>query len=361
MAVGKEEGWRQVSVGEALGKKVFSEDYGFGIPEVQQVVFRRGGAGGMQVQASRVLVTKTDGTQQNLMQSELVLRLNSGKITPVELYGSAVLAGVAPQPDTISVTVAFREVSQPGFPPGMGPYGPPPVRGTFTLNSAEEFEDMRLWTGGDSLPSPRIGDIRVGNTYYLEPPPPPPGNGRPPQRRPMGAQPPEKPPAGKATVTRVYDFPNTAEICDVTLPGGKTATLREQDVQRLRVLPSSLAGGKGLLASARRLVSGGKESAADSLERGTRELELQPYAERDGHSAVICWLALDGAASYQVTLYRRVAKAGYAPLYHLEDYELDRGTHFLSLSGLVGTGYLFRVTALDRAGRELARTRGINL
>lgn len=178
----------------------------------------------------------------------------------------------------------------------------------------------------------------------------------------MGAPPQEKPPAGKATVTRLYDFPNTAEICDVMLSGGRTVTLREKEVQRLRVLPSDLSGGKGLLASALRLVSGAaKESVADSLEKGTRELELQPYAERDGHSAVICWLALQGAASYQVTLFRRVEKPGYAPLYHLADYELDRGTHFLSLSGLVGTGYLFRLTALDRAGKELARTRGINL
>ena len=74
----------------------------------------------------------------------------------------------------------------------------------------------------------------------------------------------------------------------------------------------------------------------------------------------ICWLEVKGAASYRVTLFRRVTEPSPV-LYRLASYDTDRDTCYLSLSGLIGSGLLYRVSALDRAGEEIARTRGISL
>lgn len=135
------------------------------------------------------------------------------------------------------------------------------------------------------------------------------------------------------------------------------------------------------------LPAGHVSDALSFLNESLEEGRLEPTLVWQGNLFNLYWKEVPQAASYRVTLYRAIYAASveeilggksYSPmyaaqaaklsaltrgervlLYRLADYETDRGTHFLSVGGLVGENFIFRVTALDREGRAVAYSRGI--
>ena len=138
------------------------------------------------------------------------------------------------------------------------------------------------------------------------------------------------------------------------------------------------------------LPAGHVSDALNALGEQWSEGLLEPTLIRQGNLFNLYWKEVPQAASYSVTLYRAIFAANAEEiramnrsnqalpqwaaqaaklsaltrgervlLYRLADYEMDRGTHFLSVGGLVGENFIFRVTALDRAGNAVAFSRDI--
>ena len=81
---------------------------------------------------------------------------------------------------------------------------------------------------------------------------------------------------------------------------------------------------------------------------------LKVVACREGQTFNVYWLEIEHAARYTVAVYKCVEGRWYT----LTTVEIERDTHYLSLGGLVGEGYVFRVTAEDRSGAVLASADG---
>ena len=208
----------------------------------------------------------------------------------------------------------------------------------FAVRTEEECQSLRFRLVGKPLPNPRVQDIRVGGRYYYL------------DKRANGDV------WLDVRVMTILDSQLTGRIfSEMLAQDGETIPITKMNFSRLTVTLS------GLEAQPEETWREETDREEELLEKSVREEELLPYAEREGQTVNICWLEVKGAASYRVTLYRRVERRGYAPLYHLAEYETDRGTHFLSVTGLIGSGLLFRVSALDRAGKEIAHSRGISL
>lgn len=79
--------------------------------------------------------------------------------------------------------------------------------------------------------------------------------------------------------------------------------------------------------------------------------KLDAFCQRDESIFNVYWNGVDEAALYTVEVYKWHGDK----IYHLKDYNAGRNEGFVSISGLVGHGYLFRVIAESRDGKILAR------
>lgn len=91
------------------------------------------------------------------------------------------------------------------------------------------------------------------------------------------------------------------------------------------------------------------------------ELFLQPLVQRniDGNLINVIWQPIKDAARYIVKLYRYVCADNRRKVYFLKDYEVDRNEHLLIIENLIIDGHIVVVTAENRAGEVVAKSRGI--
>jgi hypothetical protein len=107
-----------------------------------------------------------------------------------------------------------------------------------------------------------------------------------------------------------------------------------------------------------------------------RERELNPlwgfgsYSIPNGHgssnytmsSGNLYWQKMEEAASYTVSLYKYYPnKDVEKKLYLLEEFEVDRNKHWLTINNLFGNNYIIRIKAENRSGGILAVSRGIKI
>ena len=72
------------------------------------------------------------------------------------------------------------------------------------------------------------------------------------------------------------------------------------------------------------------------------------------------WQPIEEAASYKVSLYKhRFEEFVEKKLYLLEEFEIDRNKHWLTIDNLYGENYIIRLTAENRNGMPIAISRGI--
>lgn len=78
---------------------------------------------------------------------------------------------------------------------------------------------------------------------------------------------------------------------------------------------------------------------------------LEAFCQRDESIFNVYWKCIDEASLYTVEAYKSYG----GKIYHLKDYTAERNEGFVSIGGLVGHGYIFRIIAESRDGKILAR------
>ena len=93
------------------------------------------------------------------------------------------------------------------------------------------------------------------------------------------------------------------------------------------------------------------------------ELRLNPFwvqCQAGNHKGNLYWQPIEEAASYKVSLYKyRFDEFVEKKLYLLEEFEVDRNKHWLTIDNLYGENYIIRLTAENRNGMPIAISRGI--
>lgn len=147
---------------------------------------------------------------------------------------------------------------------------------------------------------------------------------------------------GKASVSKVFSYPNKKNcVCEVTDSEGKyNIGFGSQDLYYLPYV--------------------NRKTILDEIDDAFNELLLSPYvmASKECPGVYnIYWKPVKEASRYIVTLYKAV-KNDKRNVYHLADYDVDRNTFYLSLDKLIGNGFIFKVSAEDRNGKIIAKSRG---
>lgn len=92
---------------------------------------------------------------------------------------------------------------------------------------------------------------------------------------------------------------------------------------------------------------------------------LQPYVESGVKTPSniitlsVYWRLIDEAASYTVSIYKKISRAHKAEVMKMRDFIVERNTGYLVVDNLVGTNFIIKVTAEDRNGNIIAMSRGI--
>lgn len=183
---------------------------------------------------------------------------------------------------------------------------------SYMVLAFESFDSSRL-------KHPMVEDIKEGEKYYL-----------------IGA--------GTVTVTKVFDYPSRKQtICKVIRADGlDTEKEIAYHCNNLFFLPTLKW-----------------ENPLKVLDENKNELALFPYVIREGKTFNVYWKPVAEAAEYIVSLYRIIEFDKRTALYHLKDYVVDRNETFLTVDGLIGNTFVFKVTAENRNGEVLAMSRGM--
>ena len=147
---------------------------------------------------------------------------------------------------------------------------------------------------------------------------------------------------GKASVSKVFSYPNKKNyVCEVTDSEGKyNIGFGSQDLYYLPYV--------------------NHKTILDEIDDAFNELLLSPYvmASKECPGVYnIYWKPVKEASRYIVTLYKAI-KNDKRNVYHLADYDVERNTFYLSFDKLIGSGFIFKVSAEDRNGKIIAKSRG---
>ena len=189
---------------------------------------------------------------------------------------------------------------------------------SFVVSGKKELEKMVFWATENSVKyeRPALVDVSVGKKYFFRG-------------------------AGECKVVALYDQP-CKMLCSAKMIDGKIQEIKTEDDRFVCIpmedSPSELA------------------QFGDSL----HELALQPMALVNENLINVMWQPIEEAVEYEIKLYRYVNEPQMRKLYHLKDYSVARGDHFLSIPGVITKGELIVVvTAQNRVGELVARSRGI--
>jgi hypothetical protein len=97
------------------------------------------------------------------------------------------------------------------------------------------------------------------------------------------------------------------------------------------------------------------DSFVATFGQAVKSERLDAFVCREGQTFNVYWLGVGEAVRYSVEVFKCI----YDKWYPLTIVQTERHTHYVSLSGLVGEGFVFRVSAEDRNGEMLSRTDGI--
>ena len=151
---------------------------------------------------------------------------------------------------------------------------------------------------------------------------------------------------GKCVITKIYTQPDSKNrIVDLQTLKGETITAefsnREED--SVYLLPYQTL----------------PVSEFEQFNICKAEMMLSPYITAQQTILNVHWLQVNEAALYIVSLYQRNDRPYLQQVYHLKDYIVDRENGFLSITDLLGSGFIVVVKAEDRSGEIIAQSRGI--
>ena len=101
----------------------------------------------------------------------------------------------------------------------------------------------------------------------------------------------------------------------------------------------------------------------DGFDSELCEVKLNHFWEQSSAGSSkgnLYWQPIEEAASYKVSLYKyRFEEFVEKKLYLLEEFEVDRNKHWITIDNLYGENYIIRLTAENRNGMPIAISRGI--
>ena len=152
----------------------------------------------------------------------------------------------------------------------------------------------------------------------------------------------------KYVIKKIFEQPNTADFMMTASPayeGAADAIVYIKLNDDIYVLPYN------------------EQPASEFKQFNTcnNEFALSPYAFKSGACLNVYWNKIDDTSEYTVSLYKKYARIYMQKVYHLKDYIVDRNDGFISIDGLVDDGYIVTVKAENRAGEEIAVSRGISI
>lgn len=167
---------------------------------------------------------------------------------------------------------------------------------------------------------------------------------------------------GSYKIDKVYPQPNKAyKLCTITsVYGDKTEVIYCRNMQQeiRKMLGSSPLSFN--LYKVPYEVYPKRINELDIFDGELFEIKLSPFCENEGISGNLYWQPIEDAARYKVSLYKyREEEKIEKKLYLLEEFNVDRNKHWLTIDNLYGTNYIARITAEDRSGMPIAFSRGI--
>lgn len=190
-----------------------------------------------------------------------------------------------------------------------------------SVSTKKELSDLKVWCfesfRSEDLKRPLIGDIKERSVFYL-----------------LGK--------GTVMVKKKYDYPSRDKlICTVSDVSGEDYDIK-YPCENLFYVPH----GKWI-------------DPFKVLDETFKEIALSPYVIREGKTFNVYWKPIEDAAGYIVSLYKIIVFDGRKDLYHLKDYAVDRNDKYLVVDGLIGETFIFKVSAENRTGEIIAKSRGI--
>ena len=201
----------------------------------------------------------------------------------------------------------------------MVQYGSDAHREELKFKSKKEMDKYFVLVSetGFQKKHPLLGEIKVGEKYYYEG-------------------------MGTVMVDEIYPYPQrNNHFCKVSNSSGVTRDIGI-DCTNFYFLPTE-----------------SRKSVLSVLDESVNELALFPYVVKEDKNLNVYWKPIEEAAEYIVSLYRVITFNGEKDLYHLSDYVVDRNECFFSIDGLIGATFIVRVTAENRNGEVIAKSRGM--
>lgn len=148
---------------------------------------------------------------------------------------------------------------------------------------------------------------------------------------------------GVCKVTKLYDYPNTESFCEVETKDNKKINIQWYD-EKFYNLPYK-----------------DNFNERDELMAKKYDYAFEPAICKESDILNVMWQPINDAAGYIVKLYKYLDRDAYKKIYHLQDYNVNRNTCFLSVSGLVGKGYYVVIIAENRNGEQIASSQVLSV
>ena len=193
------------------------------------------------------------------------------------------------------------------------------------IKDKSELDDLKIWATTDEVVNyklPATIDLKIGQEYLY-----------------VGK--------GLCKVLKVYDYPKRGShtICKIRLLSGETQDVALNDTNFVL----------NPMAEFR--------SEFEQFNESLNELQLQPLVSKrvDNNLINVIWQPIADAARYVVKLYRYIDSPDKRKVYFLKDFDLDRNEYLLRIDNLIVNKLIVVVTAENRSGEIIAKSRGIDV
>lgn len=325
--------WEKVSIVDAIGKNVFLDNYGVARIYIKEVTVNTNygiiGVGALYEEGNdKSYYNKIKNCESvNFIKKEqwdsktYFLRDPSSRVNYYynNYNGNDLNKNCAKEVKIKSLNIKFSINYKNVFSSNLSEIGKEII---LEFNNKKEMEDYTVWMSENfsstSLRRPIFTEIKVDDLYYYVS-------------------------SGLVKVVKVYEYPNKRDfICDIETKSGGILTISTSSFENFCYLPYENIQSKFII-----------------LDKCNNETSLMPYVTLEGQTYNVYWKEIENAENYIVSLYKIIDVNKTKDLYHVNDYILERNEKMLVVSGLVGCGFVFKVSAEDRSGIKIAESRGI--
>ena len=310
-------------------KFLYDEDYGVGKIDYESITFIL--SENKELPANSIYIKDNNGNFNRLSNSDILVYLKNESwegstvyiLKPHISYRYNVYKEDVEKTKINAVRIKLDKIFFLSYEPSYRNYSYKTVSTELEFKSKSEILEYKFLSNENfewnDLKKPLISDIKVGKKFYI-------------------------PGQGTIEVLEIYDkISKNGTVCKVK--GGNESIFElPYNEDNLYFLPFE----KTL------------ESNLNQLNENINEKTLQPYVAHEGNTYNVYWKKIDDPIEYRVRMYKIITINNRDDLYHLKDFSVPRNESFLSIDGLVGGSYVFKVIAENREGEIIAESRGIS-